>query len=591
MIKSNKINQYLSEILYLLGHSKKEVPKLLIFFLAASIFDLAGLGLIGPYIAIITSPDSLSVFKESVNIPFLTSKTSSEIIIIFSVVLLIIFALKAAVSIWINYTIVRFSADRQVELRCRLMKVYQSLPYTEFIQRNSSEYIHNTQTLVTQYSTAILTGGMRALSDLTVTGVLLAFLAMSNFASFSILILLLAVFGISYDLAFRRKIRYLGSRSNLAADKMVKGISEGIAGLKEVRILGKEHYFYDQVSQNAEKYGQYHARSITLSTVPRYLFETILISFIISLVLVSLFKGDELQDLLPVLGLFGLAAVRLLPAASVISVALVQFRFNRDAVQRLWLDLSRHEDKCQVEEAKVTQKVDAFTHLEVNKVTYSYASTTIRSLDEMSLHISNGEAIGIIGPSGSGKTTLVDVLLGLMNPDSGYIKFNNKDYIGNIEEWRSHIAYLPQEIFIIDSSLRENIALGIDVSEIDEIKLRNAINMSSLTDLVNQLPEGVDTILGQGGVRFSGGQRQRVALARAFYHERDVIIMDESTSALDSETERQIVKEIQNLKGNKTSIIIAHRLTTVKHCDRIYRLNKGMIVESGTPRDVLPELF
>ena len=591
MIKSNKINQYLSEILYLLGHSKKEVPKLLIFFLAASMFDLAGLGLIGPYIAIIASPDSLSVFKENVNIPFLTSKTSREIIIIFSVVLLIIFALKAVVSIWINYTIIRFGASRQVELRSRLMKVYQSLPYTEFIQRNSSEYIHNTQTLVTQYSSAILTGGMRALSDITVAGVILVFLAASNFSSFSILILLLVGFGISYDLAFRRKIRYLGSRSNLAADKMVKGISEGIAGLKEVRILGKEHYFYDQVSQNAEKYGHYFAQSMTLSTVPRYLFETILISFIISLVLISLFKGDELQDLLPVLGLFGLAAVRLLPIASVISVALVQFRFNRDAVHRLWLDLSRHEDKCQVEEAKVTQKVDAFTHLEVNKVTYSYAGTTIRSLDEMSLDISNGEAIGIIGPSGSGKTSLVDVLLGLMNPDSGYIKFNNKDYIDNIEEWRSHIAYLPQEIFIIDSSLRENIALGIDVSEIDNIKLRNAINMASLTDLVNQLPEGVDTILGQGGVRFSGGQRQRVALARAFYHERDVIIMDESTSALDSETERQIVKEIQNLKGNKTSIIIAHRLTTVKHCDRIYRLNKGMIVESGTPREVLPELF
>ena len=591
MIKSNKVNQYLSEILYLLGHTKKEVPKLLIFFLAASMFDLAGLGLIGPYIAIITNPDSLSVFKESVNIPFLTSKTSSEIIIIFSVILLILFALKAAVSIWINYTIVRFSASRQVELRSRLMKVYQSLPYTEFIQRNSSEYIHNTQTLVTQYSTAILTGGMRALSDLTVAGVLLAFLAASNFSSFSILILLLVVFGISYDLAFRRKIRHLGSRSNLAADKMVKGINEGIAGLKEVRILGKEHYFYDQVSQNAETYGHYHAQSITLSTVPRYLFETILITFIISLVLVSLSKGDELQDLLPVLGLFGLAAVRLLPAASVISVALVQFRFNRDAVRRLWLDLSRHEDKCQVEEVKVTQKVDAFSHLEANKVTYSYAGTTIRSLDEISLHISNGEAIGIIGPSGSGKTTLVDVLLGLMNPDSGHIKFNNKDYIGNIEEWRSHIAYLPQEIFIIDSSLRENIALGIDVNEIDEKKLRKAINMASLTDLVNQLPEGVDTILGQGGVRFSGGQKQRVALARAFYHERDVIIMDESTSALDSETEREIVKEIQNLKGNKTSIIIAHRLTTVLHCDRIYRLDKGMIVESGTPREVLPELF
>jgi len=228
-----------------------------------------------------------------------------------------------------------------------------------------------------------------------------------------------------------------------------------------------------------------------------------------------------------------------------------------------------------------------FVALGLRQIYYRYPNTKQSALQNLSLEIKAGESIGLVGPSGSGKTTLVDVLLGLLEPQSGTMEFNGRSLLENLEEWRSQVAYLPQQVFLIDNSLRCNVALGEEESEIDETRLREALRQARLTELVEQLPQGVNTILGERGVRLSGGQRQRVALARAFYHGRSVLVMDEATSALDNETEKEIVAEIQRLKGQKTMIVIAHRLTTVQHCDRIYRLEQGKIVEEGTPQQIL----
>jgi len=225
--------------------------------------------------------------------------------------------------------------------------------------------------------------------------------------------------------------------------------------------------------------------------------------------------------------------------------------------------------------------------LKLENVQYSYPQTKQAALQNLGLEIKVGESIGLVGPSGSGKTTLVDVLLGLLEPQSGTMEFNGQPLQEHLGEWRSQVAYLPQQVFLIDNSLRCNVALGEEESEIDETRLREALRQARLTELVEQLPQGVHTVLGERGVRLSGGQRQRVALARAFYHGRSVLVMDEATSALDNETEKEIVAEIQRLKGQKTMIVIAQRLTTVQHCDRIYRLEQGRIVEEGTPNQVL----
>ena len=211
-------------------------------------------------------------------------------------------------------------------------------------------------------------------------------------------------------------------------------------------------------------------------------------------------------------------------------------------------------------------------------VCFSYPKTKQHALNGISLDIHANDSIGLIGSSGSGKTTLVDMLLGLLEPKSGEILFNGRPLNSCLDNLRSQVAYLPQEVFLIDDTLRKNVALGIEDSEIDNKKINRALKQARLSELVNIMPQGVDTMLGERGARLSGGQRQRIALARAFYHGRSILVMDESTSALDSETESEIIKEIKQLKGHITIIVIAHRLATVEHCDRIYRLEMGEIV-------------
>jgi len=397
------------------------------------------------------------------------------------------------------------------------------------------------------------------------------------------------IFIVSYDKAFRNKVKVFGKKNNIANIKMVKGIHEGLEGLKEIRVLGSEEYFLNQVRDGAikdNKYGLYHGM---IKEIPRYLIEFILILFVVILVILTLASGDSLQKLLPTLAMFGLAAIRLLPAANFISKGLATFRFQRDAISRLYNDviIINNGEIADNNLSEEVNKSQPFETLQMKNISFRYPNTKYDALININLEINSGDSIGIIGESGSGKTTLVDTLLGLLEPNKGDIFFNGNNVKVDINDWHKHIAYLPQEVFLIDEKLKMNVALGVNEDDIDDELLLQSLKKASLTDLLVQLPDGIDTILGERGVRLSGGQRQRIALARAFYHKRDILIMDESTSALDNETEKEIINEIKNLKGNVTMIVIAHRTTTIEHCDVIYKLSKGNIVASGPPKEIL----
>jgi len=227
-----------------------------------------------------------------------------------------------------------------------------------------------------------------------------------------------------------------------------------------------------------------------------------------------------------------------------------------------------------------------FSNICLNNVYYKYPNTTHGALENVSIKIIKGQSIGLIGQSGAGKSTLVNVILGFLEPQQGQLLADG-NLIPNLRMWLNNFAYIPQSIFLLDDTLRRNVAMGIEDKDIDEIQVWNAIKMAQLTEMIHQLPNGLDTLIGENGVRLSGGQRQRVALARAFYHERDIIIMDEATSSLDHETEKEVIHTIKRLKGNKTLIVIAHRLTTVEHCDVLFRLEAGRITAVGSYQEVI----
>jgi len=586
----SSFRQYSHEIFYLLGEDRNKLFLLVVLFLLSALLDVAGIGLIAPYVSLVVNPDSLNdeSFRDVLvilSIPL----DQKKILIVLSVGIFLIFLFKAIAAIYITKRIIRFSQQQPIRLRALLMNAYQNMRYEDYLLKNSADYIHTTQTLVGQYANRIVLVGLKAFSDGIVSLIILVMLAWANSLALAILVLLFGGFVFGYDWIFRRKIIRYGEKTNEALTSMVQGVHEGIEGLKEIRILGKEQFFFNVVHDGSLKAAYYQTRSQVVSTVPRYLLEFLMIAFVILLVLGTLLLDMQLEALVPMLAMFGVAAIRLLPSVNSISNCLVQFRNSRHSVSRLYDDVSAIQEQSRIGNHALSYVEDQaiFQRFELNNVRFRYPESDNFSLDGVSIEVKHGESIGFIGASGSGKTTLLDVLLGLLSPQQGEVLYNGRPLAQKMSVWRQQVAYIPQEIFLTDQSLADNVALGVSEQDIDSVILNESLRQARLTELVDDLPNGTDTVIGERGVRLSGGQRQRIALARAFYHGRNILIMDEATSALDNETEKEIVEEIRRLKGRKTLLVIAHRLSTLRDCDKIYVLEKGKIVNVGPPEKIL----
>ncbi len=580
--------KYVKEVIFILGDDRRKLPWLLLLFLCSSVLDLISLALIGPYVNLVIDSSALENgwlynFSKYLHL----SGQPNYILVVLGLVLLGIFVLKAIGAIWINRVIIRFVSLQRAKLRANLMRVYQGMHYSEYLQRNSSEYVHSVQILARQYTDGVLQSLLRLIGEGLVVLVILVFLAWVNGAAMILFVALFAVTVILYDRLYRRHLARYGELANKHATTMVQAVHEGVEGMKEIRVLGKEDFFFQIVKEESARCSDAFMNSQFIATAPRYLLELVLVSFVVLLVIGMLVTGQDLVLLAPALAVFGVAALRLVPAANFLINGLNQLRFDRHATGLLYSDLYGTEFSDKASDHLGCDVNERFCDLVLNQVSFTYPSSNQRALKEITLSIKSGEAIGLIGASGSGKTTLVDLMLGLLEVQLGNVEFNGMPLREKLAEWRSNVAYLPQNIFLIDNTLRCNVALGVPEDEIDNNLLGEALHQAFLTDVVKELPQGIETLLGERGVRLSGGQRQRVALARAFYHGRNVLILDEATSALDNEIEREIVNEIRRLKGNKTMIVIAHRLSTVEHCDRIYRLDNGRLVEQGSYEEVV----
>jgi len=300
------------------------------------------------------------------------------------------------------------------------------------------------------------------------------------------------------------------------------------------------------------------------------------------LVSVMVLSNKAIGDILQVLSLFGAAAFRLLPSISQVINSFMSINVNRPILNNLYTDLSLKIPATTTDQKsrKLLDRID------VEGLSFSYARTTRDALNNVSIHIRRGEAVGLIGSSGSGKSTLVDILLGLLEPISGRVRIDGNDIHQNLRGWQDQIGYVPQSIFLTDDTLRRNVAFGLPKDKIDDDAVRSAIRSAQLEEFVASLPDGMETVVGERGVRLSGGQRQRIGIARALYNNPDVLVLDEATSSLDTETEHGVMQAVQALQGDKTVIIVAHRLSTVEYCDRLYRLENAQIVDEGTFSEV-----
>ncbi|MEO1466870.1 MAG: ATP-binding cassette domain-containing protein, partial [Cyanobacteria bacterium J06633_1] len=359
--------------------------------------------------------------------------------------------------------------------------------------------------------------------------------------------------------------------------------------------IGCEPYFAGQMNDAARKYAKNMGLASGYANLPRYIVEAVIISFLIVFAFLFVtFNQDNSQNLTSIFGIFAIASIRLLPATGNTISCISVIRYNIHSLDSLYNELKEAEELAKnadspqlLSAAQRQEKLDFESAIAINNLVYKYPGAASDALHQISMTINKGDSIGLIGKSGSGKTTLVDVLMGLLSPQSGDIKVDGVSVYPQLRAWQNLIGYVPQSIFLIDDTLEKNIAFGIDDHLIDRERLQNALVAAQLNEVVERLPMGLNTVVGERGVLLSGGQRQRVGIARALYHEKEILVFDEATAALDNETESLITDATKALSGSKTIIIIAHRLSTIEHCDRIYQLENGQVIRSGNYQEVV----
>ena len=576
----------LKQVFFLLGESKKRVFFIAVLFLLSSIMDILSLSLIGPYIALLLDLEVSEKFgfilKYLSDIHVLKN---FNVLVILSFFILFIFLVKIFFVILVNKLVIIFGLQQMVSLRLRLTKCYQNLPYVESQNYNQSSCILNLTSIVMEFS-QILMALLRVLGDGMIGIFVIIFLATQSLATLLILMFLLFVVIIIYYFYYKNKLFNYGKRINDANDGLIKGIQESIRGLKEIRILGKESYFYEKIKNNSSQYIKFSEKIQLIQFMPRYILEFTLVFFIISISLVALLNNSDFKYLIPIMGSFAVASLRLFPSINSLLSGMLLIKSRKNSVDRLYKDINNFKDINWIKKIENTQwqnnksyEIKILKNIELRNVSFKYPSSEFYVFRSVNLEILSKEAIAIVGDSGSGKSTLVDIIIGLMDPSEGSVLYNKIEINKNINYIINNVAYIPQESFLINSTIFENIALGEEKNNVEEKEIIRSLEKANLLTTINKLPLGLKTNIGENGVKFSGGERQRIALARSFYHNRDILIFDEATSALDNETEEAIFREIKKLKGSKTIILISHNKKNLDFCDKIFEIKNNTVVK------------
>lgn len=547
-------------------------------------FEVIGIGIILPYLALLMNPSSVThhhliapIYHFLVTHQIIASQTQFLILITGTIIL--IYWLKNSYFI-LNQ---RFQANFVYELyrtiATKLFRFYLTEDYKNHLDRNTGTLIRNINQLTLDLITIFLLPFLMLVSEVFIVLLLLVFLLYVNpLSTLYVFVLLGSMVSIIFMMT-RKKIQAMGAKVADHQTSANRQVLHGLGSFKTTTLLQKQEFFVSHYNDAVEHLSENRKSFEVMQNMPRFLMETAIVTVMLSLALIMLWRGRTNGELILMLSLFGMAGMRLLPSMNRILNSMNAIKYSKAMIEELLVDLLKIP---QQQDQLVNKPQDSiiFDNIRLERVDFSYGDKL--TLKDINLTICAGQSVGFVGHSGSGKSTLIDVILGLLSPSRGKIMLNDKNIEDILPSWQKSIGYIPQDIYLTDESIKANIAFGVEPSQIDEKQLANVIKVAQLESLINELPEGVNTEIGERGVKLSGGQRQRIGIARALYHNPQVIVMDEATAALDNVTERAFMDAVNGLKGQKTLIMIAHRLTTVENCDVIYFMEKGKIVDKGT---------
>lgn len=558
---------------------KWKIAMLLAAVVIGSFLELLGVTIFMPFINILEKPDTIQrtwYLKRLYDL--FHFRSAKEFLIGLSVVIILIYIAKNVYLVIEKSYIYRFSYNTQMKLSTRLLNTYMKEPYTFHLNKNIATLQRSLQEDTSKFMQVILYS-LELVAELAVCFVLIIYLLTVS-KSITIIVAGLLVICVGGFLLFTRKYsRRLGLDNQGYQGKIFQWMNQALGGIKEIKILGREEFFTDEYYKYYAKFARGLRIARTISIVPKYVVEAVAISGLLAAIIVKLLFGEaDMVYYIPQLTVFAVAAFRLMPSVGRINEHATNTLYALPSVDLIYHDLVEIEDYVEKQDNEVKEDWNLHKSIEVKNITYFYPDTDEPVIEHATLSIEKGRTVAFIGASGAGKTTMVDIILGLLTPQEGSVMADGINVHEKPKTFHAQVGYIPQVIYLSDDTIRNNIAFGVKGKEIDERAVLQAVEKAQLTEFIESLPLGLDTIVGDRGVRLSGGQRQRIGIARALYHDPEILVLDEATSALDNDTEAAVMEAVENLQGMKTMIIIAHRLTTIRNADMIYEVEDGQVV-------------
>lgn len=550
-----------------------------ILSLIGSALELLGVAAVMPFLEAITTPDKVSSkwYYKIIERTF-GHMEGLELITFLAGVIIVIYLLKNIYLIFSSYVQCAFAAGVQRDLSIKMTDIFMHSSYLFHLGINSSVLIRIiNQDVIGVFSCFYYM--FRMLGELfTILAIIIYIIVLDPFMAISLAVILGTCMSILL-ICIKQIIRKAGKKSQDCESLMLQYLRQAFTGIKEIMVMNRQDHFAKNFNETCVTYGAITRKYNFLNSIPMYIYEAICIGGLVGVVTMRLHMTDDIAGFVAKLSVVAVAAFRLFPSVGRLTTnvnALNYYKARLDAVYDMIKNLNGNKEVRMGE--KATNDVTALPfndELKVSGVTWKYPTGQDYVFKGLDLTIKKGKSIALIGASGAGKTTLADVILGLLKPESGKVTLDGTDIYENLPGWAKVIGYVPQSIYLTDDTIRRNVAFGIDEDKIDDDKIWKALKEAQLAEFVEGLGEGLDTMVGEAGVRLSGGQRQRIGIARALYENPEILVLDEATSALDSETETAVMEAIDSLHGSKTMIIVAHRLTTIRNCDEIYEIGEG----------------
>ena len=581
----------LQKVSYLFDRKqKRQIAGLALLILIGGLLETVGVSMLLPVVQAIMDPEQL-MENELVGkvTKALHIETSRQLIILMLGALIALYVVKNAYLLFQTYVQNTFVTRNRNRMISRVMREFLNRPYEEYLGADIPTVFRLTDSDIPNAFQLILVM-IQMVTEIVVAGFLcIVLVVVSPVMSLFIFCIFLGM-TLMITKVLKPRLNAIGHKNQQIQSRIAKWRIQSIYGLKDVKVLHREEFFVRNYYESGAIGADVARNYAVFNNLPRLLIETIFMASMLLFIMLYMLRGGNITVLIPQLSAFAVAGIRVMPGTNRINTYLSEIAYSQPCLDYLYENLTANM-KMDVN-GSVTglargagaQAQESRTHLQdkivLDHITYAYPNTEKNIFTDAHMEVKKGQSVGIMGPSGAGKSTVVDILLGLLRVQAGTITCDGVNIFDNYADWLSKIGYIPQSIYLIDESIRDNIAFGIDGDKIDDRRIWEVLEEAQLKEFVEELPEGLDTTIGDRGVRISGGQRQRLGIARALYHNPEILVFDEATSALDNDTEKAVMDAINNFHGRKTMVIIAHRLNTIAKCDVIYKVDGEKIVET-----------